>query len=82
MKNTAFIITYVSVATSIVCGILITVHGAVPVLPIWTLWGLLMMSTIISILVIGSFIVIGITQWVVQHINRQAFNQYAIKQGV
>jgi len=68
--------TFVPVAISIICGVLITVNQAVPVLPNWPIWRVLVISTIVACCVIGAVLVAGFVQWLLQrleqHVNKPA----------
>ena len=66
MKNTAFEITFIPVAISIICGILITINEAAPLLPAWIIWGILIVSTIAAFLLIASVLSVGLVQWFTQ----------------
>ena len=45
MKHPAFIITFAPVAISIACSVLFAINEFFPLLPVWLLWEIVMVST-------------------------------------
>lgn len=72
MKNTAFTMTFTPIAISIFCGVLLAVNDAIPVVPGWPLWGLLLVSMVVALVVITSLLLIGLVQWFMQYMNKPA----------
>ena len=71
MKNTAFKIAFTPVAISMICGILLAVNSVIHVLPAWPIWGLVIVSTTVAVFTVGSVLVIGVAQWLMQYVNKQ-----------
>lgn len=70
MKVKVFELTFIPVAISMFCGLLIAVNEAIPELPVWPIWGLFVVSTIAAFIVISSVLTIGLVQWIMQRMSR------------
>jgi len=71
MKNIIFCIAFIPVGISIICSALITTNEAVSVFPIWPIWGVLIISTLVAFFTIASVLTVGLVQWLKQFMNKQ-----------